>query len=108
MYLKLKCIPIIILSINIFGLFLNLKINHNKIINKMASNTIRIYILHDDIFDYYLWDNIFKNSPYLILRILFTVFVIFNFSVVIHLIRQFIEKYTIRKLLYFKYFNKLN
>lgn len=106
-------IPIIILSTGIFGLFLNLKIKNNKIINKIASTTLGIYILHDGIFAYYLWDNIFKNyiyinSPYLILRILFTVFVIFSFGVIIDLIRQFIENYTVKKILYSKFFNNFS
>ena len=92
-----------ILSISIFGLFMNLKINNNKIINILASTTLGIYMIHDGLLNKYIWDNLFHtfdklNGDYLVLHILFDSIIIFIFCFVIEIIRKNFEKITISKI----------
>ena len=100
-----------LLSLGIFHYFLYLKIKENKIINKISSTTLGIYLLHDGVLAYWFWNNVFNNSthqksPLLIMYILGTTFIIFVIGVGIDLIRQTIEKYTLDKLLKSKSFDK--
>jgi surface polysaccharide O-acyltransferase-like enzyme len=93
-----------LLSISIFGLFKNININSNKIINALASTTLGIYMLHDGLLNKYIWKNIFNasirlESKYSILYILGSSIIIFLVGFIIDFIRKIIEKYTIKKLL---------
>ena len=105
-------IPMIILSIAIFELFLNFKIKNNKLINLLASTTLGIYMLHDGPLANILWKKIFKslnclNSKYAIIYIIVHTFIIFIVGSLIDLIRQLIEKITLDKFLNSKLFKKI-
>ena len=104
-------IPMVLLSISIFELFLNLKIKNNKIINLFASTTLGIYMLHDGPLSSTLWKKVFKslkclNSKYAIIYIIVHTFIIFIVGALIDLIRQFIEKFTVDKFLNSKLIKK--
>ena len=59
-------LPMLILSISVFYIFLNIKMKHIKIINIFASTTLGIYMLHDGILLRYIWDVIFKTKEHLL------------------------------------------
>ena len=104
-------IPIFLLSISIFYLFLNLNMKNYAIINLFASTTLGVYILHDNTFNKYMWTNVFKtkehlNSSFSILYILGTALLIFICFSIVDLIRQFIEKRTVKKILDSNFFDK--
>nr|WP_206214093.1 acyltransferase [Adlercreutzia sp. ZJ154] len=48
-------IPMAILSVGVFGLFLNFNIPNNRFINRIASTTLGIYLLHDSVLQSYIW-----------------------------------------------------
>ena len=106
-------IIMLLLSIGLFGVFENIKVPNNNIINKISSTTLGIYLLHDGVLAYWFWRFAFKNStyqesPYLILQILKATFIIFVVGMIIDLVRQLIEKYTVNKILESKIFNELS
>lgn len=92
----------IFLSVSVFQFFLHMEIPYNRLINKLASTTLGIYILHDGVFAYYLWHVVFKNAQYqeskfLILHILLATVMIFAAGACIDLLRQnLIEKSIVR------------
>ena len=95
-----------LLSISLFGIFLNIKMKSNKIINIVASTTLGIYLLHDSVICYYFWVNIFKSNKYLSGRyplehILLSTLMIFIAGVLIDLFRQLIEKYSLNRIIDF-------
>lgn len=90
-------IPMILLSIGIFGLFLHLEISCHIFINIVASTTLGIYLMHDGILASWIWRKIFRcaehqNSPFLILYIIKAAAVIFIVGVIIDLLRQQMER----------------
>ena len=106
-------IPMVILSISIFHIFLNINIGYKKIINIIGSCTLGIYLLHDGILNNYIWVNIFKtkeclNSNYPLTCILITTIIIFCVGIIIDLIRQGFEKITLNKFLDSKIYVKLS
>ena len=91
-------VPILILSIGIFGIFLRWKIERIGIINKIASTTLGIYMLHDGVLSDWLWRSVFRCADYqdsstLIFRILISGGVILCTGVVIDLLRQMIGRW---------------
>ncbi len=97
-------IPLFALSIGIFGIFTHINLSYNQIINRIASTTLGIYLLHDGVLVGLLWRTIFKNathqdSPFLILYIIGSTLAVFAVGAVIDLIRQLIEKHTLQRLL---------
>ncbi len=105
-------IPMLLLSISVFKIFLDIKLDYNKIINKLASTTLGIYLLHDGKLDTYIWTYVFKskehlNNNYPILYIIEAAAIIFIVGAIIDLIRQFIEKHTVNKILYSKAFDNI-
>lgn len=97
-------IPMFIFSISIFEIFLKIDVGSIKIINKIASTTLGIYIMHDGVLNPYIWQVIFKTFQHLhgnfpIIHILSASIMIFCVGLIIDLIRQFIEKITIKKFL---------
>ena len=79
----------------------------------LASTTLGIYMIHDGMLNPYIWKNIFStlehlNSSYFVIYILGTTIIIFIVGAIIDLIRQFIEKYTVNKLLDSKFYSKLS
>lgn len=104
-------IPMLITSVAVFEVFLKIKIKPNKVINKIASTTLCIYMLHDNILREYIWGEIFKanehlNGQYPIIHILIATIIIFTAGMIIDLIRQFIEKYTVTKVLNSKFYER--
>ncbi len=70
---------------------------HNSFVNKIASTTFGIYLLHDGIANPILWKIVFKNathtySRYLLIHILLATFIIMILGIIIDLIRQCFEK----------------
>lgn len=105
-------IPMVILSISIFELFLKIDIGYNNIINKLASTTLGVYILHDGILNQYMWQNIFKtkinlNSKFSLFYILGTTVIILCLGAVIDLIRQLIEKNVMKRVENFKIWSQI-
>ena len=106
-------ILMLILSISIFEIFINFKIEYNKIINTLASTTLGIYLLHDGPLTNFLWKVILKtkdalNSKYSIIYIIVSALIIFLVGAIVDLIRQAIEKNTVNKFLDSKYYDKIN
>lgn len=110
-------LPMLILSISVFEIFLKIQIKNNNIINKLASTTLCIYMLHDSILNTYIWQNIFQTlkhlrGKYSIIHILFATIVIFTVGAIVDIIRQFIQQHTVSKLLeselYTKQVNKIS
>lgn len=102
-------IPVFVLSVLIFIVFLKLNIGTNKIINMVSSTTLGIYLIHDNYyFRNFLWENIFKVSNFsesklLPLYSIFVVLIVFVFCCFLELLRiNLIE----RK--YMKLINKLS
>lgn len=105
-------ILMLILSISMFKLFTNLKVKNDILINKVASTTLGIYLLHDGSFTNYMWKNIFRTNvniykPTFWIYMLAAAIYIFLVGVLIDFIRQAIEKYIIKKLIDLKIWNKL-
>ena len=97
-------VPMFLLSVGVFNIFLKTEVPHNKLINLLASTTLGIYLLHDGILNEYLWENVFKNashqeSPYLILYILGTAIIVFAVCAVIDLLRGLLEKHIVVRIL---------
>lgn len=94
----------LILSIAFFILFTKIKIKNNIFINKIASTSLGIYLLHEGLAKKYMWENILKNNIYIYsnhwyIYTLSSTILIFNIGIIIDLIRQIIEKYTIKKII---------
>lgn len=98
-----QVIPLVI-SICMFLIFKNLQINSSEIINKIASCTLGIYLIHTNILlRDFIWLDIFKvdtyiNSQYLIIYEFFAVSIVFLICAIIDIIRQFIFNKFIYKL----------
>lgn len=92
----------LILSISFFMFFTKLRIKNNNVINKMASTTLGIYLLHDGIIKKYVWKNWFKSNMYIYnsnwyIYLFVSVILIFLIGFIIDIIRQILEQYTIKK-----------
>ena len=92
-------------AIGVFILFKNLHLGNNKGINRIASLTFGIYLIHENIFMRpFLWQKLFNNAPYenspfLIVHLLFSVITVFIVCGLIEFIRQsLIERPLDRKL----------
>ena len=109
-----------LLSISIFGLFLNINIKDNKVINTIASTTLGIYLIHDGEICRYVWSHVFKAKEFLsghypLSHILLTTLIVFIVGVIIDLLRQLFERkvfnkfvdYIITKLSFIKKKNRL-
>ena len=86
-------LPMTALSISIFLLFRLIDIKPNKLINRLASTTLGIYLLHDGQMNYYLWQVWLKSGEYafsrrLVLYIPLCALMIFLFCAVMDLLRQ--------------------
>lgn len=105
-------LPMVLLSIGVFGLFRGLSIPYQPVINKLASTTLGIYLLHDGVLVPWLWNGVFhcaeyQDSPYLVFHILLAATVIFTVGALVDLLRQILEKYTLDRLLQFNIHTKL-
>ena len=94
--------PMYVLSVSLFCMFLNMKLPYRKTINRAASTTLGVYLLHDSVLAGYIWGGIFKNStyaysPFLIVHITFATITIFLIGGMVDLTRQYMEKQAIEK-----------
>ena len=102
-----QILPLLI-SICLFIIFLNYKCNNSKIINKIASCTLGVYLIHTHLLlRDIIWIKIFKvsdviNSSYIVLYEIFIFIIIYFICTLIDYIRQ----NTIEKL-YIKLINKI-
>lgn len=92
-----------ILSISIFCIFLKINIGENRIINKLSSTTLAVYMLHDGYLIPLLWNNIFHNAIHLqskfsIFYILLSAILIFIVFSLFDLSRQFFVKIINKKI----------
>lgn len=98
-------LPMVFLSIGIFCLFLQMEVPYKFTINKLASTTLGIYLMHDGlVFDSWCWEIVFhcaeyQSSPFLLFYILKVSMIIFIVGAGVDLFRQILEKYTINKIL---------
>lgn len=94
------CIGVPLLSFCIFMIFASLRIGSRPFINKIASATFGVYLIHDsDAGRYILWNCIFNiktqiSSNYFPLLAVFDILSIFCVCVLMDFLRQkFVEKY---------------
>ena len=90
-------IPMVLLSLGIFGMFLHWDIPHNRAVNRLVSTTMGIYLLHDGRLQSWLWRGVFKcadyqDSPFLLFYILRAALIIFLAGAGIDLLRQQLER----------------
>ena len=93
---------VLTLTILIFTIFKNLKVKNNRVINKIASTTFGIYLIHENVFlRDIIWEqlvngNKYINLPFLILNAVGGVAGVFLLAMVIDFI---IEKLIINNLI---------
>lgn len=99
-------VPMVFWSIGVFGIFLHLKLSYHPLINRVASTTLGIYMLHDGMLKNWLWPIVFRCAEYqnafplyLVCRILFAAGSIFVVGAAVDLLRQLLEKYTLQEFL---------
>lgn len=98
--------PIILISISIFNLFSMWNLKPLQLINIISSTTLGIYLFHNGRLYRFIWDNCFSLSNQLnhsaarsVATIIGASLIIIIVGIIIDLIRQIIEKYTIAKIL---------
>lgn len=103
---KSNSFPLLILSINMFLIFKNIKVKNSNFINLIANSTFGVYLIHDNqIVRSYLWENLLKNntyseSPYLILHLIISIIAVFIVCTMIDQFRiHIIEKKIVDKLI---------
>lgn len=87
-------IPMLIISVCMFMVFKNTKMNYHKWVNTIASAAFGVYLIHDN--EYvrtFLWETVFKqfkyyNSAFLVPYSFFAVFTVFFACTFIDLVRQ--------------------
>ena len=92
----------LILSVSFFMIFTKLKIKNNYFINRISSTTLGIYLLHDGIIKKWVWKNWFTTNIYIYtnswyIHLFISTILIFLLGFVIDIIRQFFEKYTVKR-----------
>ncbi|MBQ4068008.1 MAG: acyltransferase [Lachnospiraceae bacterium] len=101
-YSSMNSVIVIVLSIELFLVFLAMKEKSNRFVNTIASATFGVYLIHDNfLLRPYIWDVIFKNkemysSQYLIVHAICTISIIFVVCLIIDLIRQLLVKLFIK------------
>ena len=84
----------------------------SKIINKLSTYTLSVYIIHENsLIVSSIYKDIFKtpefyNNIYMVVHLFVTIIMIYIACILIDIIRNFIFKYTVEKVLNFKIFNK--
>ncbi len=87
-------LPILIISVCLFMVFKLSNIKYTASINKIASATFGVYLIHDNLFTRrFLWNQLFnvskyQDSVYLIPYSIFVVFIVFISASIIELLRQ--------------------
>ena len=104
-FIKQNSVFIVLLSIGVFCLFKDMNIKNSAVINTVASSVLGIYLLHDNkISKTFIWNDLLDmktrlSGDFAVLYILGFCIAIFIVGFVIDIFRQFIEKYTLAKLL---------
>ena len=95
----------IALSISIFMIFKNINVKSNVIINKIASTTLGVYLLHEGPIEN-VWSKVFNYHDTMslplgsaLLDIFRFVLIIFSLGICIDLIRQLLEKFIVNPIL---------
>ena len=102
---QLNKITVIIISINLFLIFLNINIKSNKLINVISKCTFGVYLIHEHyLMRIFLWRDLFKASEIssslkLILYGVATTFIVFVTCTIIDFIRMKILEEPIFKLI---------
>ena len=105
-------VPMVLLSISIFYMFTNINIKKNNIINLFASTTLGVYILHDGLFKPFIWDMLFNtnaklNGAFPAYHIIISSILIFVIFALVDILRQFIERHTVDKILNTSLYDKV-
>lgn len=93
-FLRENNLLILIISIELFLVFLGIKPFYSKFINIIGCSTFGVYLIHDNyLMRAYLWKTIFRNSDYyhskyLILHAICTIIIVYIGCTVIEIIRQ--------------------
>ena len=104
-FVKQNSVFIILLSVGVFCIFKDMTIKSSKIINTIASTTLGVYLLHDNgICQTFLWEDLLHMETRLsgrlpVLCVIGICACIFLCGIAIDLVRQFIEKHTLAKIL---------
>lgn len=95
----------IALSISIFMIFKNINVKSNVIINKIASTTLGVYLLHEGPIEN-VWSKVFNYHDTMslplgsaLLDIFRFVLITFSLGICIDLIRQLLEKFIVNPIL---------
>lgn len=105
-------VPMLALSLGVFGIFRHISLSNSSFINRMASTTLGIYLLHDSILANWLWKEVlglaaYENSPWVIPAILASAIAICIAGGFIDLARQQLEKAIVVPLLNSHAYDKL-
>jgi len=90
---QLNKITVIIISINLFLIFLNVNIRSNKIINEISKSTFGVYLIHEHyLMRMFLWEKLFNaskisNSLKLIMYGVLATFLVYVMCTIIDFIR---------------------
>ena len=96
--LNLKKLPFLIVSILLFIGFLNINIKENKIINKIATASLGVYMVHRLFIDLFYKESYYSTNifAFIGLSILF-ILIVYILSVIVDLIREEIHKRLLSK-----------
>lgn len=92
---RYNSILLVWISIEMFLVFISMRVRNNKYINYISSACFGVYLIHENEFvRHYLWHNIFQNSvyykkPYFVLYALITILLIYVVCTIIDIIRQY-------------------
>lgn len=97
-------VPLLMLSMGLFGIFMNINLPYSKVINAVASTTFGVYLLHDGVLCYYIWKTVFKVAEIQgnldrVAYILGVSLIVFSVATLIDFVYVLIEKRLIVKLL---------
>lgn len=104
---------VILASVSLFMMFIRLEINRNKALSYISSFSLSTYIIHENQFiTQWIYRGVFRSDYYshtnlLLANILISIVSIFIVCMVIEIVRRFLFKYTIDKILNkLKFYNK--
>lgn len=86
-------LPILVASVVLFKLFESIAIKYSKVINTIASSTLAVYLIHDDVyFRNVVWSDVFKgntisNSGLFSCNIFLTTIIVFSICILFDKIR---------------------
>ncbi|MCM1262430.1 MAG: acyltransferase [Butyrivibrio sp.] len=92
-FLRMSSPLVIFWVLSVFGIFRNIKMKSNKLINYISGSVLGVYLIHNNKnIRYTMWEIIFKDvrieSPYLSVHMLLAVIGIFVICVLIDILRR--------------------